>query len=234
MTMRTDRAVAPTTTGALTLTLVRHGHTDLNQRHLLQGWSDSPLTPAGLDGVRTTAQHLADRPFVAAYSSPSGRTIATAAEILRHHDGVPLRTDHDLREYNFGHLEGRPESALTEIIAWPELILGILRGEHPGFPGGEHAATFLGRLRSAMDRIVTAHPDGGEVLVVGHGLALGTWLSLVGAEFVVPANASVTQVRVAQDGVRVEQVGVDVVAPAPREADAAGRAAAQADFAPSA
>lgn len=202
--------VAPTT-GTLTLTLVRHGRTYLNQRRLLQGWSDSPLTRDGRAGVRTTARHLAQRPFVAAYSSPSGRAVATATEILRHHDGVRLRTDAGLRELHFGDYERKHESVLDELVAWPELVGQVIAGRHPGLPGGEDAATFLGRLRGAMERIVTAHPDGGEVLVVGHGLALGVWLAVVGDGVLVPLpNASVSRVRVTADGVRLDEVGLDV------------------------
>lgn len=209
--MTTDTTVAPTTTGTLTLTLVRHGRTYLNQRRLLQGWSNSPLTRDGLDGVRTTARHLAGRPFVAAYSSPSGRAVTTAVEILRHHEGVRLHTDGDLREYNFGDYERRHESVLEQVITWPELIGEILSARHPGLPGGEDAATYLGRLQAGMERIVAAHPEGGEVLVVGHGLALGVWLATVGDGVLVPLpNASVSQVRVTAEGVRVGEVGVDV------------------------
>ena len=214
--MITDATVAPTTTGTLTLTLVRHGRTYLNQRRLLQGWSNSALTRDGLDGVRTTAQHLAQRPFVAAYSSPSGRAVTTAVEILRHHEGVRLHTDADLREYNFGHYERRHESVLEEVIAWPELIGEILSGRHPGLPGGEDAATYLGRVRAGMERIVAAHPEGGEVLVVGHGLTLGIWLALVGdGELVALPNASVSQVRVTPEGVRMDELGVDVAGQGP-------------------
>ena len=66
----------------LTLTLVRHGQTHFNQRQLLQGSCDSPLTRPGRDGVRITARHLADVPFQAAYASPSGRAVATAAQTV--------------------------------------------------------------------------------------------------------------------------------------------------------
>lgn len=209
--MTTDMTVAPTTTGTLTLTLVRHGRTYLNQRRLLQGWSNSPLTRDGLDGVRTTARHLAHRRFVAAYSSPSGRAVATAVEILRHHEGVRLRTDAGLRELNFGLYERKHESVLDQVIAWPELVGQIIDGSHPGLPGGEDAATFLGRLRDAMGRIAAAHPEGGEVLVVGHGLALGVWLATVGDGVLVPLpNASVSRVRLTPDGVRMDELAVDV------------------------
>ena len=209
--MTTDTTVASTTTGTLTLTLVRHGRTYLNQRRLLQGWSNSPLTRDGLEGVRTTARHLAPRPFVAAYSSPSGRAVATAVEILRHHDGVRLRTDAGLRELNFGQYERKHESVLDQVMAWPDLVGEIISGRHPGLPGGEDAATFLERLRGAMERITTAHPEGGEVLVVGHGLALGVWLATVGDGVLVPLpNASVSRVRLTAEGVRVDEVAVDV------------------------
>lgn len=209
--MTTNTAVAPTTTGTLTLTLVRHGRTYLNHRRLLQGWSDSPLTRGGRDGVRTTARHLAQRPFVAAYSSPSGRAVATAAEILRHHEGVRLRTDPGLREYHFGDYERKHESVLDQVVAWPELVGSILDGSHPGLPGGESARCFLDRLHEAMARITAAHPEGGEVLVVGHGLALGVWLAAVGDGVLVPLpNASVSRVRVSDDGVQLDEVGVDV------------------------
>ncbi len=210
--MTTDVAVAPPRTGTLTLTLVRHGRTYLNQRRLLQGWCDSPLTRGGRDGVRITARHLASRTFVAAYSSPSGRAVATAAEILRHHEGLRLRTDPGLREYHFGDYERKHESVLDQVVAWPELVGEIISGRHPGLPGGETAATFIGRLRVAMERITTAHPEGGEVLVVGHGLALGIWLALVGDGVLVPLpNASVSHVRVTPDGrMRLDEVGVDV------------------------
>ena len=209
--MTTDTAVAPPRTGTLTLTLVRHGRTYLNQRRLLQGWSDSPLTRDGRDGVRTTAEHLAGRPFVAAYSSPSGRAVATAVEILRHHEGVRLRTDAGLREYHFGDYERKHESVLDAVVAWPDLVGDILRGRHPGLPGGEDARTFTGRVIASMDRIAAAHADGGEVLVVGHGLALGVWLALVGDGVLVPLpNASVSRVRMTPDGVRLDEVGLDV------------------------
>ncbi|WP_448630513.1 histidine phosphatase family protein [Cellulomonas soli] len=99
----------------LTLTLVRHGQTYLNARRLLQGWSDSPLTRTGRAGVRVTAAHLAEHTFTGAYSSPSGRAIATATEILRHHDDLRLRTDKDLRELHFGQYERRPEHELDAL-----------------------------------------------------------------------------------------------------------------------
>lgn len=198
----------------LTLTLVRHGQTYLNARRLLQGWSDSPLTRTGRAGVRITAGHLADHTFTGAYSSPSGRAIATATEILRHHDDLRLRTDKDLRELHFGQYERRPEHELDALAPWHELVPSMLDGTHPGLPGGESGGAYMARVRVAFERIVEAHPTG-HVLVVGHGLTLGAWLATVDPDLGLVAlpNASVSTVQVDPDGARrVLNAGVDVAA----------------------
>ncbi len=195
----------------LTLTLVRHGQTHFNQRQLLQGSSDSPLTRPGRDGVRATARHLAGVPFLAAYSSPSGRAVTTAVELLRHHPTVRLRTDPDLREYDFGTFERRPERELEEVAPWAQIVPEILAGTYPGLPRGEHAADFMARVRRAFTTITARHPAG-DVLVVGHGLALGAWLATLDpAGLVALPNASVSTVAIETDGsARLLSVGVDV------------------------
>lgn len=195
----------------LTMTLVRHGRTHFNARRILQGRCDSPLTRDGRAGVRTTARHLADVPFTAAWSSPSGRAVATAVELLRHHDGVPLRTDRGLLEYAFGIYEQKPESVLDEVVAWPDLVTEVLAGRHPGLPGGEHAAEFMDRTRDVFARIAAQHDDG-HVLVVGHGLTLGAYLATVDEVGLVPLpNASVSTVEVDPDGTaRITSLAVDV------------------------
>ena len=203
----------------LTMTLVRHGQTYLNARRHLQGSCDSPLTRSGRAGVRVTAQHLARHDFGAAYSSPQGRAVLTAMEILRHHLDLPLTVDHDLRELSFGSFERRPESQLDAIEPWAELVPRFLAGTHPGVGGGESGHDFMTRVRDVFTRVVAAH-DGASrpgatqdehVLVVGHGLALGAWLAtLAPSGLVALPNASVSTVEVTDGVPRVVAVGVDV------------------------
>ena len=203
----------------LTMTLVRHGQTYLNARRHLQGSCDSPLTRSGRAGVRVTAQHLARHDFGAAYSSPQGRAVLTAMEILRHHPDLPLTVDHDLRELSFGSFERRPESQLDAIEPWAELVPRFLAGTHPGVGGGESGHDFMTRVRDVFTRVVAAH-DGAShpgatqdehVLVVGHGLALGAWLAtLAPSGLVALPNASVSTVEVTDGVPRVVAVGVDV------------------------
>ena len=198
--------VAPTTT----LTLVRHGQTHLNALRMLQGSCDSALTSAGRAGVRVTAQHLSTSTFDVAYTSPQGRAVTTAHELVRHHPGLPLRPDADLREFTFGSYERRPEHELDAVQPWPELVAAVLAGTHPGLPGGESGAHFTGRVRAVFDRIVGAHP-GQRVLVVGHGLTLGAYLATISrAGLVALPNASVSTVEVRGGSARIVSAGVDV------------------------
>ena len=188
----------------LTLSLVRHGQTQYNAQHRLQGWCDSPLTPPGLAGVRTTAAFLGDRPFTAAYVSPSGRAQATAREILAHHRSATLFTDPDLREFGFGDLEARPESELRARYDPETLFTDVLHGRFAGIPGGETGPEFLARVGSAFTRIEQGHRQG-HVLVVSHGLTLRAYLTMIDPRPTLPLplpNASITTVEVHPDGRR--------------------------------
>ncbi|MGV8966529.1 MAG: histidine phosphatase family protein [Cellulomonas sp.] len=195
----------------LTLYLVRHGRTEHNVAGRLQGWCDSPLTVDGLVGVQATAEYLRALDLAGAYASPSGRTVATASAILAHHPETTLTCDPRLREFNFGEFEARPEGELFGQVDPVVLFTGILQGTFPGLPGGEPVAAYRARVAAAFDSIVRAHPDGGSVLVVSHGVTLLAYLAMVAPEPLNPlANASVTTVQVAPDGTRtVPSRGVD-------------------------
>lgn len=196
---------------ALLLYLVRHGRTHANTDGLLQGWSDTDLTPDGLAGVRATARYLAPVPFTAAYTSPLGRTRATAHEILTHHPDVQVSDHAGLKEFSFGDLELLPESALFSRVDPVDMFREVFEGTFAGLPGGEPAQMYLDRVTDAFTTIEQRHRGGGPVLVVSHGVTLMVYLTLHGA---VPmqalANASVTVVAVHPDGRReVRAVGID-------------------------
>ena len=199
----------------LTLSLVRHGQTQYNEQHRLQGWCDSLLTPAGLAGVRITAAYLDDRPFAAAYISPSGRAQATAREILAHHTCTPTVTDPDLREFGFGDLEARPEAELGARYDQDTMFADVLHGTFAGIKDGETGHTFLVRVQSAFSRIQANHPRG-NVLVVSHGLTLRAYLTMIDPRPIPPLpNASISTVEVHPDGDRrVIALGLDPVGPA--------------------
>lgn len=164
-------------TPSLTLYLVRHGRTEYNVSGLMQGWCDSPLTEDGLAGVRATAAALAGHDFVAAYASSSGRAATTAKEILAYHPETPLTLDDDLREFHFGDFEAAPEASVYTVTDPKNFFAGVMDGTFPGMPGAEEdSTTYLARVDAAFQGIVAAHPAGGSILVVSHGVTLLTYL----------------------------------------------------------
>lgn len=169
--VQTDRVA-----GTVRLHLVRHGETELNIQNRVQGWHDSALTGPGLEKVRAAAEALREVPFAAAYVSPSGRTVATAEEILKHHPHVPVTLDDRLREMNFGDYESRPNAELFALGDPRVMFTDIVAGTFAGFPGGEHARDYVQRVADAFDEIAAAHPQG-DVLVVSHGWTLFTHLT---------------------------------------------------------
>ncbi|MGV8964718.1 MAG: histidine phosphatase family protein [Cellulomonas sp.] len=207
---------------------MRHGQTEFNFEHRLQGWCDSPLTLAGRDGVRATAGRLADRPFTRAYVSTSGRAQDTAREILAQHPcSPPTVVDPDLREFAFGEFEARAESALYARHDPDMMFPAVLHGTFAGLPGGESGLEFVTRVHAAFARIERAHPDG-HVLVVSHGLALRAYLTMIDPRPIAPLpNASISTVEVHPDGTRrVIALGVDptsALRPAPVAVDVLAR-----------
>lgn len=61
---------------------IRHGKTLFNQRHLVQGWCDSPLVDEGVAAARAMGAKLAGVDFARAIASDKGRTCQTLAELL--------------------------------------------------------------------------------------------------------------------------------------------------------
>ena len=153
-----------------TLLLVRHGQIEANTARIWHGSTDSPLTDHGHREARRTAEFLArTRPRARAlYTSPLLRTRQTAwanAELL----GLEAVIEPGLAEYGIGELEGVSYQALLQEHSF---FARIEQDRDFAPPGGESANAVLARVTGALARIARAH-RGDEVVVVGHGAALG-------------------------------------------------------------
>lgn len=164
----------------LTMYLVRHGETLFNNRDLVQGWVDSPLTRRGVEQARRAAGQLRARPIVAAYSSTSERCVDTAEIITAHHPGVPVHLRRGLKELHFGELEAMPNQHFMAGLDVERFFAEMLAGTGEGVGGGESGAVYRARVDAVFEEITTAHPEGGEVLVVSHGVTIATFLATVG------------------------------------------------------
>ncbi|WP_431975034.1 bifunctional RNase H/acid phosphatase [Micromonospora haikouensis] len=170
----TDPATAPASweprpsDTATRLILVRHGETEFTEQRRYSGRGDVPLSARGRAQVRATAARVAAlAPAVAAVvSSPLSRCTATARAIAGALRGsVPLRTDDDLIECDFGAWEGR---TFAEVRAgWQGELDAWLASTRVAPPDGESFTEVAARVTRATDALVEAYP-GETVVVVSH------------------------------------------------------------------
>ena len=138
--------------------IVRHGQTLFNVKELIQGWSDSPLTPLGVHQAQLMAEKISPIEFILGVSSTSERARDTLLTITQ--ERFPVLFYKDLKEVGFGSLEGgdrRPilESSRRDYTPW----------------GGENFDE--AGLRVARRLITIAkHVGNRNVLVVSHGTVL--------------------------------------------------------------
>ncbi|WP_155153140.1 histidine phosphatase family protein [Curvivirga aplysinae] len=94
---------------------LRHGQTDWNLQDLVQGISDIPLNETGRQQARNASDAMKELPIKSVYASPRKRAFETA-EIIAVPHNIPVRADDDLREPDFGSLEGQKDDGLYH--AW--------------------------------------------------------------------------------------------------------------------
>ena len=150
------------------LYIMRHGRTDWNRLHKLQGRTDIPLNAEGKEMAERAAVEYRDIPLDVCWSSPLIRALETA-EILLRGRNIPIFTDDRLREMSFGDYEGLensfsiPECPVNIIFRHPELYTSSVGG-------AETFDELFARAGSFLEEIV--YPllnQGKNVLIVGHG-----------------------------------------------------------------
>ena len=146
------------------LYVIRHGQTELNSAHALQGRSDFPLNEKGIEQAQGAAQMLAGRGIVLShvFSSPLQRAIQTA-EIVA--PNVPVTTDDRLIEMDYGPYEGTDLNNLP-----PEILTFFSDFAHNPAPDGmEQLSSVVGRTGSFVDGIANLE---GDVLISTHAIAM--------------------------------------------------------------
>jgi broad specificity phosphatase PhoE len=153
------------------LILARHGETDWNREHRVQGQTDVPLNAAGLAQAESLADSLSAERLDAVYSSDLARARQTADAVARR-QGLEVVTDAALREKNFGSWEGLTDVEIAE--RFPDAVRGR-------WGDGERTEDVAARVLPAIELIRARHPDG-LVLVVSHGGAIRIVLDQLGIE----------------------------------------------------
>lgn len=157
-----------------TFIIIRHGSTEGIEKGLLQGSSDSRLSARGRRQAEMTARLLSHSQINKCFCSPLGRAIETADIICKPHGLQPVILE-DLREYNFGCLEGhryfgppRSDSSFFEkFISLARLTLAGLSGEPLS-----HIRRRAGRV---WQHLMSLQLEG-ENLVVSHGFFINIFI----------------------------------------------------------
>ena len=149
--------------------LVRHGQTDWNLEHRIQGSTDIPLNEQGRLQAERAGMLLSRRSWDRLYSSPLSRAFETAT-ILGSTIGweTPLPLD-ALVERNYGEAEGMTNTEIDSLYP----------GDLP-IPGRESRTAVADRVMPALMALAEQHP-GEHVLVVTHGAVIRTVLRSVDA-----------------------------------------------------
>ena len=98
------------------LYIVRHGETDWNREHRIQGHIDIPLNDQGKLDAANAKEKLKDVKFDVVFSSPLSRAIETAKIITDNE----IIIDHRLIERYNGELEGCNDWDILKDIPWNE------------------------------------------------------------------------------------------------------------------
>ena len=152
-------AVAPQAqaAGPLRLYIARHGETDWNVEHRLQGWTDRPLNDLGKRQATDLAESLKGVRLDAIYSSTLSRSRDTAQAVAG--ASMTVKSLPGLRERNYGKFQGGSDTDpdyLRRADAWDDAM-----------DGGETLNQLLARSRESLDLIRREHPSG-NVLIVSH------------------------------------------------------------------
>lgn len=141
-----------------TLILVRHGETEENSRHILQGHMPGTLSEQGKKQAQKAAEQLRSVAFDATVCSDLKRCRDTA-EIMFHTLGIDpsdILYTKLLRERDWGALTG----------------ISVADNPHPAMPAdAESMAALKTRVRLFLDFVSKTYPEQ-RVLCISHGFVL--------------------------------------------------------------
>ncbi|WEV38992.1 phosphoglycerate mutase family protein [Lactobacillus sp. ESL0680] len=151
------------------LYLMRHGETIFNQRKLVQGAVDSPLTKSGIQDAIKMGEYLKEQGlnFDHAYTSTQERASDTLELVTK----LPYKRLKGLKEWNFGLFEAQADYLLPKFTFTDPAEASFFVPY-----GGESSMQVMDRMTKTISQIM-AQPDNQQVLVVSHGAAILMFLA---------------------------------------------------------
>ena len=189
-----------------TIYIVRHGETEWNIKHLMQGHLDSPLTQAGEQQAKDIALRLKHIHFDEVFSSDLLRAKRTAETIILERK-IAIKTTQALRERNYGVFEGKVYDEYNQALQ-KLLVQYKTRSEQDKVfyksHGVETTDQSIARLITFLRELAVSY-SGKTILVVSHGgvmryllihLGFGTYKTLPSGSI-----ANTAYIKLASDGV---------------------------------
>lgn len=147
--------------------IIRHGQTDANLRHQLQGRRDIPLNQQGREQATLIGGYFKARSikFSQVYSSPLGRAMETARIVC---GDVPIKTDDRLLEMDYGPYEGADlRNPAPEIVTFFSDF-----NNNPAPKGMEPLSSVVARAGSFLEDLAASAPADATVLISTHAIAM--------------------------------------------------------------
>jgi alpha-ribazole phosphatase len=148
---------------------VRHGNTKLNSAGRYWGRTDVELSADGTRQAEQLRDRLAAQKIDIAYTSNLQRASATAKIIATNHQ-VDIVTCPELREINFGKIEGLTFKEVSQLYpevaeAWSKWSLTLK------YPDGESIVELNNRVSKFLERLEKHTPEK-TILIVAHSAPL--------------------------------------------------------------
>ncbi|GAA5529371.1 MSMEG_4193 family putative phosphomutase [Herpetosiphon gulosus] len=138
-----------------TFLLIRHATNDMVGK-ALAGWTPNVhLNAEGQAQAQRLAEHLAQAPIKAIYSSPLERAVETAQPIAQQL-GLEIQILAGVGEIQFGEWTGRTIKELADTPTWAN-IQRFPSGTR--IPGGETLREMQNRVVDALEALRQQHPD---------------------------------------------------------------------------
>lgn len=150
------------------LYIMRHGKTEWNALHKLQGRTDIPLNEEGKRMARQACEKYKELNIDVCYCSPLVRALETAQIVLKNRK-IPIIEDKRLSEMSFGEYEGIENS-----LAIPDCPINVIFNQPEKYiesvGGAETFEQLFARTGSFLKEIVEPQVEAGkDILIVGHG-----------------------------------------------------------------
>ncbi|MFQ5544218.1 MAG: histidine phosphatase family protein [Nitrospiria bacterium] len=138
--------------------LIRHGQTAWNKVRY-QGWGDPPLDQCGREQSETIWNALKEEPIDKVFSSSLIRAVETIRPLVTRKQ-LPILLSDDLRELNYGLLEGKMKKDHPLKVKKNNLHLPV--------PGGESLSDLYGRAVRFIEGITSDLFSKKNIIIVGH------------------------------------------------------------------